>query len=86
MFSTMPNFKPIFFNSTFLSLEEARSKIEEKYKVINEYKNIGHILFMDDYELYDDQAIEVINNRVEQAKEHISYLREQLRCWNLVKN
>jgi len=83
MFNQLPNFKPIFFNSVFLSLDEARLVIQEKMNDITVFIRLDQSLWMDDDGLFTDEYIDRIYNRMLQARDDLSYLRDQIRCWDL---
>ncbi len=84
--NTIPNFRPIIYNSEFLSLDEVRDIIIEKGKIIDSYIHLCYILYNDDYDLYDDNAVIQIHENALNAKIDISYLKDQLRCWDLKNN
>lgn len=83
--NTLPNFKPINFMGKFLSLKEAKIKIHELNNFIKWYIRLDVEIYMDDNDLYNDTAIEELEQKAAITKWKINYLKEQIRCWNLEK-
>jgi len=84
-FNKLPNFRPIVLNSCFLTFNDARKIINEKRKFIDWYIRLDIIIYMDDYDLIDGDTYENLLNEIQEAKDTIQNLEDQLRCWNLCK-